>query len=319
MRKSLSRREMLALTSAAILGFTASESARGSESVPQSRDEPLFALNTGTLMGFNLPIEEEIAIAAKAGYGGIEVWMFKIQQFLEKGRKIGELKKILEDHRISVLNAISFPSWIVDDEKKRSEGLEQMKKEMNILAELGCPYIAAPPSGATSQRLGDLEECGKRYGKILKLGESVGVVPLLELWGASATLSRLSDGVAVAVAAAHPNASLLLDAYHLYRGGNDFASLKQISGKSLKVFHLNDYPADPPREKLVDADRVYPGDGICPITRIVHTLQESGFTGALSLELFNKTYWESGDPLSVAKTGLEKMKTTVEKSKQQPE
>jgi sugar phosphate isomerase/epimerase len=40
---------------------------------------------------------------------------------------------------------------------------------------------------------------------------------------------------------------------------------------------------------------------------IFSTLQRNGFAGVLSLELFNRTYWEQ-DPLEVARTGLAKMK-----------
>ncbi len=307
-----SRRELLvaasACSAAAVLPF--SKQLQAVETGPVE-SEPVFALNTGTLMGFNLPLEEEIDITAKAGYRGIEVWMFKIRQYLDKGGKAGELKKRLADSGVKLYSAISFPKWIVDDASERTAALEQMKDEMEILAELDCPFVAAPASGATDRKIESVAVCGERYRKILELGDSLGVIPLLELWGASATLSRLSECVAIAVETGHPKASLLLDAYHLYRGGNRFESLTQIAGSSLHVFHVNDYPADPPREKMVDADRIYPGDGICPLAEIVRTLRRSGFRGVLSLELFNKSYWESGDPLSVAKTGLEKMKKAL--------
>lgn len=315
---SLTRRQVLSAGALGAVGLgTLAFADNASENVPPKSDavknagaqttRPFFALNTGTLMGFNLTIEEELNITAAAGYEGIEVWMSKVQQYLQKGGTTAQLKKLCEDLNISIINAISFPNWIVDDEKKRNEGVEQMKKEMEILAELACPYIAAPAAGATNRRIDDLLECGRRYRRILELGDSFGVIPLLETWGSSATLSRLSDAVAISVAAEHEKASLLLDAYHLYRGGNAFESLKQISGKSLKVFHLNDYPAEPAREKLNDSDRVYPGDGVAPLKTIYRTLLESGFIGAWSLELFNRSYWEKGDPKTVAETGLAKM------------
>ena len=274
--------------------------------------EPMIALNTGTLMGFNLPIEREIEVASQAGYSGIEVWMNKIQRFTENGGKLPELKKRFNDNGVPLINVIAFAEWIVDDEDRRRRGVEQMKRDMEILAELDCPYIAAPASGATGKRIDDLDECGKRYAEILEMGELIGVLPILELWGSSATMSKLSDCVTIAIATGNPKASLLLDAYHLYRGGNKFESLTQISGKSLKVFHINDYPVDPPREKLKDADRVYPGDGICPIRDVLKTIKASGFTGTLSLELFNQKYWESGNPLSVAKTGYEKIRKILD-------
>ena len=59
--------------------------------------------------------------------------------------------------------------------------------------------------------------------------------------------------------------------------------------------------------KIVDADRVYPGDGIAPLPDILASLREMNYQGFLSLELFNPTYWKR-DPLEVAKTGLEKLK-----------
>ena len=40
------------------------------------------------------------------------------------------------------------------------------------------------------------------------------------------------------------------------------------------------------------------------------TLRAIGFRGHLSLELFNRDYWKE-DPLTVARTGLEKMKAAA--------
>jgi 2-keto-myo-inositol isomerase len=78
----------------------------------------------------------------------------------------------------------------------------------------------------------------------------------------------------------------------------------------MNCFHMNDFPATPPRETISDAHRVYPGDGVAPITQILRELLSTGFNGALSLELFNRSYWEQ-DALTVARTGLEKMKAAV--------
>jgi sugar phosphate isomerase/epimerase len=60
----------------------------------------------------------------------------------------------------------------------------------------------------------------------------------------------------------------------------------------------------------VDADRVFPGDGIAPLKEVFTTLKQANYTGYLSLELFNREYWKQ-DPLEVAKTGLTKMKQLV--------
>jgi sugar phosphate isomerase/epimerase len=80
-----------------------------------------------------------------------------------------------------------------------------------------------------------------------------------------------------------------------------------LDGGLIEVFHMNDFVSDIPREDQQDKDRVYPGDGAAPMDKIIKTLRKMGGPKVLSLELFNQDYWK-GDALSVAKTGLAKMK-----------
>jgi 2-keto-myo-inositol isomerase len=79
------------------------------------------------------------------------------------------------------------------------------------------------------------------------------------------------------------------------------------------VLHMNDYPADPPREKIDDSYRTYPGDGVAPLADLLQALRRTGGQKVLSLELFSRAFW-SQDPLSVAKTGLAKMKAAAAKA-----
>jgi len=81
----------------------------------------------------------------------------------------------------------------------------------------------------------------------------------------------------------------------------------------VQVIHMNDYPSDPPREKINDSYRVYPGDGSGPVTEILRLLHATGGQKVLSLEVFNRKYWEQ-DALEVARTGLEKMKAVAAKA-----
>jgi len=150
----------------------------------------------------------------------------------------------------------------------------------------------------------------ERYRALLDVGAAAGVVPQIELWGFSTNLSRLGEVMFVATEAAHPDACVLPDVYHIYKGGSDFAGLKMLDGNAVPVFHMNDYPAEPSREEMKDADRVYTGDGVAPLTDILRTLRDAGGQTVLSLELFNPNYWKQ-PALEVAKTGLEKMKESV--------
>ena len=271
-----------------------------------------FCLNTSTISGQKLPLPDEVSLAGDAGYDGIEPWIREIQAFVDGGGKLPDLRKQIEDAGLTVESAIGFANWIVDDENQRSAGIEQLKRDMELLRGIGGTRIAAPPVGAHQKEAAriDLFAVAERYRAILEAGAQIGVTPQVEIWGFSPNLSRLGEAVFVAVESGHPDACVLPDIYHIYRGGSDFAGLKLLSGAGLHVFHVNDYPTNKPRTEATDADRVYPGDGDAPLSEIVTSLRVAGFQGALSLELFNRDYWKQ-DPNDVARTGLAKMKGMV--------
>ncbi|HUY91837.1 MAG TPA: sugar phosphate isomerase/epimerase [Pirellulales bacterium] len=276
-------------------------------------DEPFgYCFNTSTIREQKLGLEKVVEIAAQAGYQGIEPWINEIDEYVKQGGSLKEMAKKIADLGLSVESAIGFARWIVDDETERAAGLEEAKRTMDLVAQLGGTRIAAPPAGATDKPPLDLLAAAERYGKLLELGASLGVTPQLEVWGFSKNLSRLGETVFVAIESGRSEACLLLDVYHLYKGGSGFSGLKLLGGAGMHVFHVNDYPAEPPRDKISDAERVYPGDGVAPLSQIFRDLRDAGFRGMLSLELFNRTYWKQ-DPLTVARTGLEKTRAAVRK------
>jgi sugar phosphate isomerase/epimerase len=270
----------------------------------------VFCLNTATIRGQKLGIVKELEIASRAGYQAIEPWIDAIQEYKRQGGSLPDLKRRVADLGLSVESAIGFPQWIVDDADRRAKGLEQAKLEMDCVAQIGGKRLAAPPAGATDTPGLDLREAAKRYRALLDAGEQVGVVPQMELWGFSKNLNRLGECACVAIESGHPRACVLLDVYHLYKGGSDINGLGLLNGSAVHVLHMNDYPADPPRDRIDDSFRVYTGDGVAPVTEILRRLRAIGGPKVLSLELFNRKYW-SMDALEVARAGLEKMKATV--------
>jgi 2-keto-myo-inositol isomerase len=272
-----------------------------------------FALNMSTVRGQQLTVVEQIEVAAKAGYDGIEPWIRDLQNYADQGGSLDDLKKRIEDAGLTVDSAIGFANWIADDDAERAKGLETARQEMSVVKAIGGSRVAAPPVGAhrSDSTSPPLQVIADRYRALLEVGAELGVTPQLELWGFSPTLSKLTELAYVAVGAAHPDACVLPDFYHIYKGGNDFESLGMIEASRMHCFHINDYPADPPRETISDKDRVFPGDGVCPLPKIIRQLFDHGFRGTFSLELFNPIYWER-NALEVASEGLRKSKAVVQ-------
>lgn len=267
-----------------------------------------YCFNTSTIRGQKLSLVEEIDIAAQAGYQAIEPWLGEIQTYVQQGGSLPDLKKRIADCGLTVESAIGFAEWIVDDDARRTKALEQARHEMDLVQQIGGKRIAAPAAGATDVATIDYLKVAERYRALLAIGDHIGVVPQVEVWGFSKTLTRLGQAVMVAIESGHPQACVLPDVYHLYKGGSDFTGLKLLNGAAVHVFHMNDYPANPPRQAINDSDRVYPGDGVAPLADVLRTLREIGFDGFLSVELFNPTYWQQ-DPHQVARKALEKMQT----------
>ncbi len=267
-----------------------------------------LALNTSTISGQKPGIEKYIDIAARAGYECIEVWVGDVKAYTSAGGSLRSLKKLLDDSHVAPVNAIGFATWMTDDEEQRIVGFKQMREEMEMVAQIGCPRIAAPAAGVKNPNP-DLFKAGERYRDLLEMGRQTGVTPQLEIWGSS-VFSHIGQAM-MAVAVANDQAGRILpDVYHLFRGNSGFESLKMIDGRLIEIFHMNDYPGDIPREAMEDKDRIYPGDGIAPLKQLISNLKEIGGEQIFSLELFNREYWKL-DPLVVARTGLEKMKSVI--------
>lgn len=307
-RQFLSSTSLFAAAGASSLGTAHSSLQAATAPAPQRFR---YSLNLSTIRGQNLPVDQEIEVAAKAGYDCVEPWIGKIKEYLDKGGNLKDLRKRIDDLGVTVESAIGFAKWIVDDDAERAEALKEARRDMEWVAALGGHRIAAPPAGATKEAGLDLDKAGERYRALLELGDEMNVTPMVEVWGFSANLSRLSESVYVALASGHPKACLLADIYHLHKGGSSIDGLRMLGPQALQVFHFNDYPASPPREEIKDEHRVFCGKGIAPIAELIRIFRAIGANPVLSLELFNKEYWKL-DALDCAKQGLETLKQSVE-------
>lgn len=266
-----------------------------------------LSLNASTLFPYKLGIEEQIRVAAEAGYEGIEIWVRDLEAYVAAGQSLAALRRYIADTGIAVVNGIAFFKWADEDEAVRREGHAQAAREMRMLAEIGCAAVAAPPFGNVSQvTLADMAE---QYAKLVKTGRELGVEPYLEFWGRAKQLSTLSQAAVVAMESRIPDAKLLLDPFHMYTGGTAVEAVGYLRGSRIGIVHANDYPAEPAREAIADKDRVFPGEGMAPSATLARLLHEAGYTGYLSLELFIEDYG-AASALDVARRGLQAMKET---------
>jgi 2-keto-myo-inositol isomerase len=281
------------------------------KSDPRSPARFPISLNTSTLRGHKLPIASVVDIAAEVGYQGIEPWVDELDRHVESGGTLADLNKQIKNRALKVTGAIAFFEWMVDDDARRARGLDEAKKRREQLAQIGATHLAAPPAGDVKGV--DLLKAAERYRALLEMSEPFGLIPAVEIWGSSPAIHRLGQAVLIALESGHPKACVLPDVFHLYKGGADPANVDLLNPLLLAGFHLNDYPAEPPRESIADKHRVYPGDGIAPLPQLLRSLQKIGYNGPLSIELFNPDYYRQ-DPVVVAQTALNKTRSVMKQA-----
>ncbi len=264
-----------------------------------------YCLNGSTIK--TTPILEKIAVAGKAGYRAIELWHDDIDSFLGKGGSLGDLRKALDDHDLALPTTIYLARWFDSTGPDYDRAIDECRRKLDQAAALGAPYaIAAPPAGQADYEVG-----AGRYRDLLEIGIEKGVQPSMEFLGFVAQLNTIEDALEIVTRSGHSQATLILDPFHVFRGGGSVEAIARLQESQIAISHFNDAPVSPPRRQQHDPDRVMPGEGHLDLARYIQLLRDIGYRRYLSLELFREDLW-ARDPLEVARIGLDRMRTLVE-------
>jgi 2-keto-myo-inositol isomerase len=267
-----------------------------------------LCLNTSTIQP--RPLREKIEVAARAGYDMVELWCRDVEEYRREGGSLAALRAHLGHAGLRVPSMIALTDWADADDATFAHWLRQAAERMETAAALDCPHlVASPPFRQTV----DLGVVGARYAELLALGRRIGVLPAMEFLGFVPQIRDIRTCLEVVARANDPDASVVLDPFHIFRGGGSFDEVRLVPGYAIAICHFNDAPGDKPREAQTDADRVLPGDGTLPLGEMLRSLRAVGYHGPLSLELFHRGLWER-DPLEVAQEGLRKMRAVLEEA-----
>jgi sugar phosphate isomerase/epimerase len=264
-----------------------------------------YSLNSSTIRP--TPILEKIRIAGEVGYTGIELWHDDIDAYVAGGGTIADIRKALDDQQLDVPTTIYLGDWFDTTGETHEKAIDECKRRMQQAADLRAPFvIAGPPGGRADYDLG-----AKHYRELLEIGAEMGVKPSMEFLGFVEQLNTIEDALEVMTKSGHPDATTVLDPFHIQRGGGSVESIAKLTGEQIAVAHFMDTVDAPPREQQHDAHRAMPGDGIFDLGRYLQLLRQVGYDRFLSLELFREDLWAQ-DPREVARIGLDKMRAVVE-------
>jgi len=234
---------------------------------------------------------------AKAGIRAVEPSLTKVREFAQK-ESPAAARRLLDDlglKAVSSSNQLGLP----EPGDARARSLEDLKWKCELAQAIGCDRIVAPSAGTGQYSEDDYKRGTDNLREAADIAKPFGVSIMLEFARTSRFAASLPTALRLVREANHPNVRVMMDTYHFWAGISKFEDLDLLRDGELHHLHFEDVPADPPREILGQPNRVFPGEGIAPLARIVDVLKRKGYAGAASLEMFNPAI-QAMDPYQLA-------------------
>lgn len=228
-----------------------------------------FSLDTNGLPQND--IFEKIKMASFCGFQGIEPWFHELSE-----TPLSEIKQCLTQHKIELSSMQQLRGWFELDGhamKNRTQSwlqiLKECEKRMVLAKELNCPYIIAVPPIDNKGILCSFEDGAKRFKQLINLGSEIGCLPLIEFCGQTSRIRDVSSCLKFMQLVDHENCKMILDAYHLWRCGNDMSQALWINHSDVLLLHVSDANPLIERQNHKDKDRIIPGDGIIDLNQFL--------------------------------------------------
>jgi 2-keto-myo-inositol isomerase len=238
---------------------------------------------------------------ARAGIRAVEPNLMKVREFAQK-ESPAIARRLLDDLGLKAVSS-SNQTGLAEPGEQRAQSLEQLKWKVELAQVIGADRIVAPSVGVGAYTEDDYKRAADNLRDAGEIGKPFGVAIMLEFTRTSRLAACLPTALKVVRDASHSHVRVMMDTYHFWGGTSKFEDLELLRDGELHHLHFEDVPADPPRELLGQPNRVWPGDGIAPLRRIVEVLKRKQYAGPASLEMFNPAI-QSMDPYEVAKKAL---------------
>ena len=235
------------------------------------------------------PFEADIPALARAGWPAVELWLTKLETFLES-HPIAEARALLADHGLRPLAAAGQGGLLLAAGAERAVRWEAFRRRLDWLADLGVPTLVLAADPVAAPRPEDYGPAVVALAQAAEAARGAGVRLALEFQRGSGLCASLDTAVALVAQADVPGLGVCLDLFHYYTGPSKFEDLAYLSRDNLAWVQVCDLSGTP-REMAGDSDRILPGEGDFQIGPILERLTRIGYDGGVSAEVLNPVLW----------------------------
>ena len=253
-----------------------------------------LALHTWSLD--TTPLAEALKAAHDGGWNAVELRRIDFVRCFEKGMTNDDVIALVQESgmKVATLGAEYGFLFATGDESRRLFGV--LEETAANARTFGCDLIMVAPG----QTNGTVKQAAENFRAAGELVSKYGCRIALEFNSVHAVINRLAIGREIVALAAHPACGLLLDAYHMERGGDGGRSFEDMPGEEIFAVQVSDVPHGPPPKEARPTDRLIPGQGRVRWNDFFGLLVEKRYAGYVSYEAPNPELW-SRPPAEVAR------------------
>jgi 2-keto-myo-inositol isomerase len=236
-------------------------------------------------------LEEALTAYAQAGFHQVEFALAQVKAWLAEGHTVDELHHLLARSGLRSIGGFEahVACFTTPEEQRANHALTLANAA--LIDELGGGILVVGCDGPPQPTLAVLDIVAETLRRLAREIEDRHVTLALEFnW--SPLVKSLQSAVRVAEKANHPHVGVLFDTAHYYTTTTKLEHLTAATVPWIKHVHLNDMRDKPGELSHCNADRVLPGSGILDVAGIIALLEQYGYTGSFSLEMFNEELWQ---------------------------
>lgn len=147
----------------------------------------------------------------------------------------------------------------------------------------------------------------RTLASVSRAATECGIRVALEFVGTGDSAVRTLASAREIATSASPPVALVLDAFQFYAGASTFDMLDGLDPSDVALVRLTDSESLP-LERLSDANRALPGDGVVPIRELLRHVEGAGYRGAYSIHLARPAYWD-WEPRRLARVAHESIES----------
>jgi 4-hydroxyphenylpyruvate dioxygenase len=251
-------------------------------------------------------LAEKLEAAAAIGFDSVEIFENDLLGF--EGSP-ADVRYLCDSLGLSICCFQPFRDFEAMPEPQRARNMTRAERKFDVMQALGCDLVLvcsniSPASIDDDARAAaDLREMAERAAK---RGLRVGFEALA--WGRN--VNRWRHAWNIVKAADHPSLGLIVDSFHTLALDDDLKGIEDVPPERIFLAQL----ADAPRMSMDVLSwsrhyRNFPGQGQLPVASFVRDLLAAGYTGPLSLEIFNDGF-RSAPASLMARDGLRSLLLT---------